>query len=137
MEFFASISSSVIPWGILLLRIIVGFIFIYHGIQKFKMWEMNTSDKMSPSMLTIFRFLSFVEPIGGIAIIAGFLTQLASLGFAMIMLGAINFKAFKMKRGFSGNGGWELDLIILAVVVFLFFIGAGHISLDHFIFPGK
>ncbi len=136
MEFFSSVSSLATEWGILLLRIIIGFIFFYHGILKFKMWEMKPSDKMSPSMLTIFRFLSFVEPLGGIAMIAGFLTQLASLGFAIIMIGAINLKAFKMKRSFTGNGGWELDLIILTILVFLFFTGAGHISLDHFIFPG-
>ena len=54
-----------------------------------------------------------------------------AIGLAVIMVGAINLKARKMHRGFTGDGGWELDFVILAANVALVLLGAGVWSLDN------
>ena len=65
---------------------------------------------------------------------AGFLMQPAAVGFVIIMLGAIQLKAIQMHRGFSVDGGWELDLVLLTAALALVFLGAGAISLDRVLF---
>lgn len=118
--------------GLLALRIGVGAIFLAHGRQKKAMWSMQPSEKLPAGMLNILRLLSICEPLGGIALILGFLTQLAALGLGIIMLGAINLKAGKMKQPFAASGtvGWEFDFVLLAGTIALFFTGAGAWALD-------
>lgn len=117
--------------GLLALRIALGSIFLIHGNQKIKMWKMQPSAQLPARMLSILRLLSITEPLGGIAILIGFLTQWAAVGIGIIMIGAIVLKAVQMKKKFSGDGGWEFDVILLAAAVLLLFAGAGHISVDH------
>lgn len=114
-------------WGLLALRLAIGVIFLYHGLTK---WQM---DAASPIMT----ILKFAEPIGGLALILGVLTQLAALGFVIIMLGAIYMKAsgfgqqpLDILGSFAGQGGWEFDLVLLAGCVAVFLSGAGRMSLD-------
>lgn len=116
-------------WGLLVLRLAIGAVFLYHGTMK---WQM---DGLSPIMT----ILKFAEPIGGIALILGVLTQLASLGFMIIMLGAIYMKAtgfgqqpldFASSFAPASYAGWEFDLVIFAGCVALFFMGAGKVSVD-------
>ncbi len=85
-------------------------------------------------MLSTLRLLSIVEPLGAVALLIGFLTQPAALGFAVIMVGAIQLKAGRMHKRFAGDGGWEFDFIILAAGIALVFLGAGGISLDRLLF---
>ena len=117
-------------WALLALRLAVGVIFLVHGVQKQSMWKMQPSAQLPASMIKLLRFLSIVEPLGGLAMIAGFLTRPAAIGLAIIMVGAINLKARKMHRGFTGDGGWELDFIVLGANVALLLAGAGAWSLD-------
>lgn len=76
------------------------------------------------------KFLAIVEPLGGIAVIIGFLTQLAALGFAIIMIGAIYLKSNQMNKKFADEGGWEFDFVLLFMSVALFIAGPGAISID-------
>ncbi len=62
--------------------------------------------------------------------IGGLLTQVAAAGQAVVMLGAIRLKAGQMKKRFTGDGGWELDFILLAAALAVLFLGAGRIALD-------
>ncbi|MCH8023130.1 MAG: DoxX family protein [Candidatus Marinimicrobia bacterium] len=119
-------------WGLLALRIALAAIFIYHGSQKWAMWKMSPSEQMPAGMLNMMKFLSIVEPLGGVAVAVGFLTQPAALGLGIIMLGAINTKVRVMKVPFAPQDktGWEMDLILLAACIALFFAGAGSIALD-------
>ena len=120
-----------LDWGLLLLRVVVGIIFIYHGSLKWGTWT-HTPENLSP-MFYVFRLLAIVEPLGGLALILGFLTQYAALGLVIIMLGAINSKFQTMGlSGFAGKGGtgWEFDLLLLASNVVLFFTGSGKLALE-------
>ena len=135
MDVFASL-HSLSDIGLFALRFGIGIIFVFHGNHKRAMWKMEPSEQLPAGLLKILRLLSICEPLGGIAMIFGFLTQLAALGLGIIMLGAINLKANKMKQPFAGrqNAGWEFDFILLAGCVSVFFSGAGSIALDRMLF---
>jgi putative oxidoreductase len=129
MGFFTGL-HHLSDWALFALRLGVGASFLAHGIQKSAMWKMQPSAQMPAGMLSILRLLSIVEPLGAVGVLVGFLTQPAAAGLAIIMLGAIRLKAVQMHRGFTGDGGWELDFMLLAAAVALFISGAGRLSLD-------
>lgn len=133
MEFLANL-HQLSDVGLLALRIAVGAIFLVHGTQKWAMWKMQPSAQMPAGMLSMMKFLSIVESLGGLAVLVGFLTQFAAVGLGIIMIGATQFKISQMHKRFSGEGGWEFDLILLAAVMALFFIGAGQLSADRLLF---
>jgi len=134
-EFLLNLSQFS-DWGFFVLRLTVGFIFLYHGLAKRPMWRMQPSEQMGGSMLGILRLLSIVEPLGGIAMIMGFWTQIAAAGFMLIMLGALYFKIRIWKAPFTANNttGWEFDLLLLAASIAIMFGGAGATSLDGYLF---
>ncbi len=129
MYFFNELSGYY-DWALLALRIGVGASFLVHGFMKRGMWKMTPSAQMPAGMLNVLRFLSIVEPLGALAVLAGFLTQFAAIGLGLIMLGAIYFKTQKWGKTFAGDGGWELDLLLLAAVIVLLLGGAGNMSID-------
>ncbi|MCH7758974.1 DoxX family protein [Patescibacteria group bacterium] len=135
MDFFTSL-YQLNDLGILVLRIVLGVIFLVHGISKFAMWKMQPSEQMPKNMLTMMRFLSIVESLGGLAVLAGFLTQFAALGLGVIMIGALVFKIGIWKAPFTAQDklGWEYDLILLAVSFALFISGPGSLSVDRIFF---
>lgn len=121
-------------WALLILRLVIGAIFLYHGIGKWAMEDANT----------IMTILKFAEPLGGLALILGALTQLAAIGLSIIMLGAIYMKATGFGQGafdllgtFGEGGKWEFDLMILAGCIMLIVMGAGRLSLDAMMFKGR
>ena len=132
MGFFTGL-HHLSDWALFALRLGVGASFLAHGIQKSAMWKMQPSAQMPTGMLSILRLLSIVEPLGAVAVLVGFLTQPAAAGFAIIMLGAIRLKAVQMHRHFTGDGGWELDFVLLAAAIALFVSGAGKLSLDRMV----
>ncbi len=135
MEFFANLYQFG-DWGLLALRVAVGAIFLIHGTQKWAMWKMQPSEQMPAGMLWLMKFLSIAEPLGAIAVLTGFLTQLAAVGLGIIMIGAIVLKKTMMKVPFTAQDktGWEFDFIILAATLAIFFFGAGSTGLDRIIF---
>ena len=118
--------------GLLILRIFIGWIFIYHGWPKVIGGKKMAADMGKPQMGWFMIFLGIAETLGGLAAIAGFLTQPANIGFILVMLGAIGLKAFQMKVPFSSHdkGGWEFDFIILGAAIALVLLGAGNYSVD-------
>jgi putative oxidoreductase len=135
MEFLTNL-HQLSDAGLLALRIALGAIFLAHGTQKWAMWKMQPSAQMPANMLTTIKFLSIVEPLGGLAVLVGFLTQFAAVGLGIVMIGAIGVKVRMMKEPFTAPGktGWEFDFMILAGAIALLFFGAGSISLDRVLF---
>jgi len=120
-------------WGLLALRLGVGITFLVHGSQKRAMWRMQPSAQMPASMLSLLRTLSIAEPLGGVATVVGFLTQAAAAGFIVVMLGAIRLKMTQWHKGFTGEGGWEFEFLLLVGAIALLFLGAGKFSLDRWL----
>jgi len=121
-------------WALLALRLGLGVVFLVHGSQKWGTWRAQPSAHLPARMLSILRFLSVAEPLGGMAVLIGLLTQPAALGLALVMLGAIRLKAGQMHRIFTGEGGWEFEYLLLAAAVTLIITGAGRLSLDRLLF---
>ena len=128
MHLLASFQSM--SAGLLILRLGVGIIFFVHGRQKLAMWKAQPSAQMSAGMLNLLKFLSVAEPLGSLAVVAGFFTQPAAAGLACIMVGAIYLKITAWQKKFTGEGGWEFEFILLCAALALVFLGGGSFALD-------
>ena len=103
--------------GLLLLRLAVAAIFIYHGLPKLK-----NAKSMAPMMgvpAEAISVLGAVELLSSVGLIFSVLTQLAALLLGIIMIGAIWMKITKWKVPFAAmdKTGWEFDLILLAASI--------------------
>lgn len=119
--------------ALLILRLIVGVAFIYHGWGKIQ----NPFGWIpSPSPIPgFFQMLAAVAEFGGgIALILGLFTRLAALGLVFTMAVATIFHAFVMKDPFvnmTGGSSFEPALGYLGVALVFLSIGAGKFSLDN------
>ncbi len=121
--------------GLLVLRVTLGAILIAHGWPKLKdlkgtaAWMESVGFK--PGML--FAVLSMLlEFFGGVAFVVGFLVQAVAF-VAIFQFFVLTLWKLKNKKPLSG--GYEIDLLIFAAAVALFFLGGGSYSIDR-IFPG-
>ena len=108
------------------LRLVIGSIFIAHGISKFNPGFAGfLTSQGIPVELQI--PIALAELIPGILLITGILTRLSGIMLSIIMLGAI----FVIKGAASliGEGGVELDLILLASILIIVGVGPGKIAL--------
>jgi putative oxidoreductase len=93
-------------YALVLLRLMVGLVFIDSGYHDLKDPGARGKSIGLPRNLTI--FLAAAELSGGVAVVIGFLTQLAAIGLILIMLGAIGKKVFVWKTDSGarmGSGG--------------------------------
>ena len=117
--------------ALIILRLIVGGVFIYAGYAKLFIWS-TPMEGMSATMILLTKFLSIVEPIGGAALILGFLTRWAGAGLAIIMLGSFYFVYQMGSPFFTGMQGIGMDynVLLFAGSVILIAFGAGKWSVD-------
>jgi putative oxidoreductase len=113
----------------LLVRLGLGLIFIIHGAQKWMDLE-GTAGFFGmiglPAPQVMAYLVAFVELFGGIAVLLGLFTRIASGLISLVMLGAII--TVKAAKGFIG--GYELDLMLLLVALSLVFSGPGAWAVD-------
>lgn len=122
--------------ALLVLRLIAGVAFMYHGWGKIQ----SPMTWMGPES-AVPGFLQFLGALaefgGGIAWILGFLTPLASFGMAATMVGAVILHAIVMKDPFvnmTGGTSYELALLYLGISFLFLMIGPGKFSLDAKVF---
>lgn len=111
--------------ALLLLRLIVGIIFIAGGWLHARDPEGRSKSIGMSKSFTL--FLGVAEIAGGLGVAFGVLVSWASIGLILIMLGAIYKKAVVWKSGFWGKGsqGWHYDLMIALVLFVLLTVGPG------------
>jgi len=124
--------------GLLIVRIVIGVLFVGHGAQKlFGMfgghgprgtggWMESVGIKPGIAMAVIAGLMEFV---GGAMFAAGLLTPIAAVLIALAMIGAI--KVHAPNGLWSTAGGYEYPLVLLAVAIGVALTGAGAYSLDN------
>jgi putative oxidoreductase len=116
--------------GLLILRLVLGFIFLYHAFPKLAKSGMVAQMMSWKQPLVI--LLGLLEALAALTLILGFYSRIGALVLAIIMLGAIIMKLFMMKKPFSSmeTTGWEFDLILLAAILTIVFVGTGTIAIQ-------
>jgi putative oxidoreductase len=123
-------------YGLLLLRVVVGATMFSHGAQKLFGWFGGAGPRgtagffgqlgyRAPVVMAIFAGLA---ESSGVLFALGFLTPLASLAIAVVMLNAII--TVHWPKFFNANGGLEFPLALLTTAVSVAAIGPGRFSID-------
>lgn len=125
--------------GLLVLRVILGVIFVGHGAQKLfgsfggpgisgfaKALEGMGVKPAGPMAI----LAGLAEFVGGLLMILGFLTPLAAVALVVVMVMAV--LTVHLKNGFfATNGGYEFNLALAAMALALLLQGAGAYSIDN------
>jgi len=115
-------------YGPLPIRILAGIAFIIHGLPKLS--DITGTEDFFANMIGLPAAMALpiglLEVIGGIALLVGALTRIASILFIIEMIGSTIVA--KLSRGFVG--GYELDLLLMAMSISLLLTGPGRISVE-------
>ena len=121
--------------GTLLLRIVLGLVFLANGFTKFQGGIGNTAGWFES--IGIPGFLAYavgtIELVGGIALILGIGTRVVSLLLGIIMLGAI----FTVNLSAGFLNGYVFDLVLLVISAHMVLNGSRLFSLGQVIFKGR
>lgn len=125
-------------FGITILRIVTGFIFLMHGWQKISEFGLTGFTgfltQLGIPLPGLFAIIVIaLEFAGGLALIFGIATRWVSLAFAVDMLMAL-FTVHLANGFFVSANGYELVLILFGASLSLAFLGGGLYSLDSQVF---
>jgi putative oxidoreductase len=124
--------------GLLVLRLVLGLVFIGHGSQKLFGWFGGSGLKVTTGWMEKMGFrpawfwglmAGLTEFGGGVLLALGLLGPLGSLGVISAMLVAI-VKVHWSKGFWNGKGGIEFPLVNLTAALALGLTGAGALSVD-------
>lgn len=119
--------------AILLLRVVCGLAFVFHGTGKIQNpFGWMGPEATMPGLLQALAALS--EFGGGIAWMIGLLTPLASLGILCTMVVAAATHILKGDPFVGYGASYELAAVYLCVSIVLILVGAGKYSLDQKVF---
>jgi putative oxidoreductase len=122
------IYEKLTQYGPFPIRIIAGIAFILHGLPKLS--NLPGTEDFFANMVglppTLALPVGLLEVIGGIALLVGFLTRIASILFIIEMIGSTIIA--KLPKGFVG--GYELDLLFIAISISLILTGPGRLSIE-------
>ena len=122
-EIKAKVLNDVVFMG---LRSSIGVIFILHGMMKFNPGFANALPNMGlPPEMQI--PIALAEVVPGVLMIIGVLSRFSGALLSIVMIGAI----FHVKgaQSMTGDGGVEIDVILLAASLVIMIAGPGRISL--------
>jgi putative oxidoreductase len=120
--------------ALLLLRLMVGIVFITSGYKHLKYPATRSKDIGMSKSFTI--FLGAAELAGALGLISGVLAQLAAIGLILVMLGAIQKKIFTWHTGFwgqSGTNGWSYETMLVVMNLVIVTTGGGNLTLTRLI----
>lgn len=130
----------------LVMRIMLGVVFFPHGAQKLFGWfggygldgTLNFFTQTMGIPLALAVLVIAAESLGALGLIAGFLTRIAALGVASVMVGAIfmvhlKYGFFMNWAGKQAGEGFEYHLLAIALAIALMITGGGKASVDSFL----
>lgn len=132
--------SNAYPWavdvGLLLIRVIVGVVFAFHGSQKLFGWFGGPGLEDFAGFLggTMHLPLPMVNAVlagsaeffGGLALIIGLFVRVAAVPMTVTMIVAV---LGVHRNAFSGQGGMEYPLTLGVILIALIFMGGGRWSI--------
>lgn len=130
--------SKKMDLALLVLRAILGTVFVAHGGQKLFGWfggdgfvaevaSMRELGLEPAALMALMAGLS--EFVGGLLVLFGLLTPLGALAITGVMLVATAVDTWT-NGFFIYNGGFEYNLVLIAICAALMLAGAGSYSLD-------
>lgn len=139
-----SIEEKGLNLAILLVRLMVGVVFLSEGIQKFLYPEIRGVGRFIkiglPAPEFFGYFVSSFEVVCGVLVLSGLFTRLAAIPLIIIMLVAIISTKIPI---LINDGFWEMahasrtDWSMLLGAIFLLIIGAGKYSVDSYLAQKK
>jgi len=121
-------SLQLMKFGPLSIRILVGVALIAHGWPKISdipgTQGFFGNIGLPPELAIV---IALLEVVGGFAILFGILTRIAA-GLFIVEMISTTLKV-KLSKGFIG--GFELDLLIMAICISLLITGPGRISIEY------
>lgn len=122
-----------VRWGMVPLRLVVGLVFLMHGGQKLFVFGLDGAAgafaQMGIPLPALSAFVvTFVELLGGLAIILGIFTRIAALLLAIDM--AVAILAVRLAGGFFAPDGFEFELVLLGASLTLALVGPGEPSVE-------
>ncbi|WFU10649.1 DoxX family protein [Rhizobium sp. CB3090] len=116
------------PYALTLLRVIIGLLFMEHGMQKlFGFPAGGHADGPLPTLMLV---QGILEAFGGLAILLGFFTRPVAFILSGNMAVAY-FMAHQPKDFFPVNNGGDGAILFCFVFLFLVFAGPGLLAVDN------
>jgi putative oxidoreductase len=131
-----------INFGLLIIRLVIGILFMGHGAQKLFGWFGGYGLKgtggwfesigMKPGV-TMALLAGLAELVGGILFASGLLTPLAGIMIAATMVIGIA-KVHGPNGIWATSNGYEYNLVLIAIAIGIALVGPGQYALDALIF---
>lgn len=120
-------------WGIAILRVVVGIVFLVHGGQKLFVWGFGAVAAFMakvgiPAPMAAAIVVTLVEFLGGLALVLGLFTRWAAIPLAINM--AVAILVVHWPAGFFLPNGYEFALTLLGANAALVLLGSGEASVD-------
>lgn len=135
-ERMRGVSSALTPAALTVLRVVTGFVMAVHGwlkVTEFASWRATVVELGLPAPSLMAALSTVAELGGGILLMLGLFTPLASVLLVVNMIAAI----LLVHRGqglLASEGGWEYPLVLATIALFFLVRGAGPVSLDRALF---
>ena len=125
------------PYGLAILRVVLGIVMLVHGWSKLSGGVGNVAGFFGgmlgiPAPGLMAWVVTIVELVGGILLVVGFLTQIVGILIALDLLGAILFAYLLRGSPFIENGSitWEKEAVFAAAALCIALAGPGAWSVD-------
>lgn len=116
-------------WSMLVLRVVLGIIFLAHGLQKISGFEGTVKFFNAVGMPALLAYVvTFIETVGGAFLILGLFTRATAAAISLLLLGTI-FTLLQLGKGFVG--GYEFNLSLLSASVALLLSGSNIFALGN------
>lgn len=147
----APVRRGTLDLGLLILRVVVGLVFFFHGLQKLTTWRggfgvdgfagylTNSADPSlgfkSDAAHTLALVGGLSETIGGVLLVLGLLTPIAGSAVLGVIIVALTYKAtlaggLWFFAGQGGGNGLEYEIVLAAAAIAIILCGSGTYSLD-------
>ena len=128
-----SADRQAVDVSLLLMRIIVGIIFMVHGAQKLFGTFGGKGLTATVEMMGVIGYLVTIgEFFGGLGLIVGLLTRFSAASLIVIMLGAIAL--VHGKNGFlQSDEGFEYNLALIGLLLPILIAGPGRYAIGRFL----